>query len=160
MIAGSGFLPAFEFTKSNAYGIMGEHTTYKEWEVVAMNDDLRNDLKKMQRYMRIGVLMMTGLFVLLLVVALWLVPSTYRTLAHAEETLQEIDVISEAAVETLNAVSAAAGNVNKILADNAETMTDTMEKLNGLDFDTLNRAIQNLSDTVEPLARFFNAFKN
>ena len=32
------------------------------------------------------------------------------------------------------------------------------DKLNAIDLDTLNAAIENLADVVEPLARFFNVF--
>ena len=35
---------------------------------------------------------------------------------------------------------------------------EVTEKLSIIDFETLNRAIQDLSDVVEPLARFFNVF--
>ena len=32
------------------------------------------------------------------------------------------------------------------------------EKLNIIDFETLNQAIEDLADVVEPLAKFFNVF--
>jgi hypothetical protein len=34
-----------------------------------------------------------------------------------------------------------------------------MGKLDSINFEALNKAIQNLSDVVEPLANFFNGFR-
>ena len=39
-----------------------------------------------------------------------------------------------------------------------QSMEQTMDKLNAIDFETLNRAIENLADVIEPLAKFFNVF--
>jgi hypothetical protein len=35
---------------------------------------------------------------------------------------------------------------------------EALDKLNGIDLDTLNRAIADLAAVVEPLANFFNRF--
>ena len=56
----------------------------------------------------------------------------------------------------------AAMDIEGLMAD-MNTLVSTgqsgMDKLNSIDMETLNRAIQNLSDVVEPMAKFFNVFK-
>jgi len=52
------------------------------------------------------------------------------------------------------------------MVENVDTLVNTSQvgveqalgKLNSIDFDTLNQAIGDLADVVEPLARFFNVF--
>lgn len=45
-------------------------------------------------------------------------------------------------------------NVDTLVA----TTQEGVEQMNAIDFEELNRAIANLSDVVEPLAKFFNVF--
>ena len=49
-------------------------------------------------------------------------------------------------------------NVDSLVITGQQSLQQTMDKLNTIDFDALNQAIQNLADVVEPLARFFNIF--
>ena len=49
-------------------------------------------------------------------------------------------------------------NVNGVLDENTDAVTDTVKKLNEIDFDSLNDAIKNLNDVVKPLSDFFKGF--
>ncbi len=49
-------------------------------------------------------------------------------------------------------------DVDKLAQTSQQGVEQAMEKLNKLDLDTLNKAIADLADVVEPLARFFNVF--
>lgn len=49
-------------------------------------------------------------------------------------------------------------NVDALAVASQDGIGQAVDKLNAIDFDTLNRAIANLADVVEPLARFFNIF--
>ena len=49
-------------------------------------------------------------------------------------------------------------DVDSLVVTGQESLEQTMEKLNTIDFDTLNKAINDLADVIEPLARFFNSF--
>ena len=46
-------------------------------------------------------------------------------------------------------------NINKLTVQATDDLSNAMDRLNSIDFDTLNKAIKNLNDTVEPLARLF-----
>jgi hypothetical protein len=56
-------------------------------------------------------------------------------------------------------VDALVSNVDGLVAISQEGVEQAMEKLNGIDFEALNQAIQDLSDVIEPIANFFNTFK-
>ena len=49
-------------------------------------------------------------------------------------------------------------DVDALVVTGEQSMEQTMDKLNAIDFETLNRAIENLADVIEPLAKFFNVF--
>ncbi len=119
---------------------------------------MENDQRKILCWMRIGVLLLAALFATVCVAAFRLVPPALHALSHAEETLSDIDGLVSTADAALTAANAAASTANKVVADNADAVSDAMEKINSVDFDTLNRAINDLADIVEPLARVSNFF--
>ena len=49
-------------------------------------------------------------------------------------------------------------NVNVLAAESQSVVSDAMEKLDTIDIDTLNKAIKDLSDVVEPLAKVSKFF--
>ena len=50
-------------------------------------------------------------------------------------------------------------NVDDLVVTTQEGVEQTMNRLNSIDFETLNQAIKNLSDVVQPLAKFLNTFR-
>ena len=51
-----------------------------------------------------------------------------------------------------------AGNVDSLVVTGQQSLEQTMEKINAIDLETLNKAIEDLSRIIEPLARFFGKF--
>ena len=49
-------------------------------------------------------------------------------------------------------------DVDSFVTTGQGAVEQVTEKLDIIDFETLNRAIEDLADVVEPLARFFNVF--
>ena len=49
-------------------------------------------------------------------------------------------------------------NVDELVVTSQAGVEQALEQLNAIDFETLNQAIGDLSDVVEPLANFFNIF--
>ena len=74
------------------------------------------------------------------------------TIVKVEESLGNIDKLSTELINT-------SANMNKVLEDNAQGLSNDLEEINKIDIETLNKAISDLHDTVEPMAKFFNAFK-
>lgn len=52
-----------------------------------------------------------------------------------------------------------ASNVDSLAVYAQQSLQQTMEKLNTIDFETLNRAIADLAQVIEPLAKFVAKFK-
>ena len=117
------------------------------------------------RYARINVWLTGAILIVLCVAAILVVPRTLRTLARAEETLGQISELSQAVGATMEtadsalaAANAAADAASQIAADNADAVAEALQKFNSVDFDALNKAINDLADIVEPLARVSNFF--
>ena len=49
-------------------------------------------------------------------------------------------------------------NVNALTTDSQTAVTEAIKKLDGIDIDTLNKAILDLADVVEPLAKVAHIF--
>jgi len=49
-------------------------------------------------------------------------------------------------------------NANDLVVTNTDSLNDAVQKINNINFDELNKAIGDFSDTVEPLANFFHKF--
>ena len=50
-------------------------------------------------------------------------------------------------------------NVDSLVITGQQSLQQTMDKLNTIDFDALNQAIDDLSSVIEPLAKLSNLFK-
>lgn len=113
---------------------------------------------KALRYARVTTYLTAALLVVICVIAALLVPRAIRILDHAEQTLSTIGTTAATAEDALATATKAADSANRLMADNADAVGEAMEKFNSVDFDTLNRAINDLADIVEPLARVSNFF--
>ena len=94
-----------------------------------------------------------GLFVLV-----WqLMPQVQELTGQMETVLTNLEVVTEqlAGMDLGEMVR----NVDDLVVTSQAGVEETMAKLNSIDFDELNRAIGNLSDVVEPMAKFFNVFR-
>ncbi len=114
---------------------------------------------KLTFYARIGVWLLGALLGAVCAVSIILVPKTLHTLDRVNASLERVDSLVETANTALITATEAAENANKLVADNADSVSEAMEKFNSVDFDALNRAINDLADIVEPLAKVSNFFK-
>ncbi len=94
-----------------------------------------------------------------------LVPRAISLIGHLESSLTELDTLatnaSEMMAETGNTIREVDGlvrNANRVVVDNTETVTEAVGKLNSIDFEGLNTAIDGLATAVEPLAKLGGLF--
>lgn len=113
---------------------------------------------KTLRYVRVTTYLTAALLIVVCVVAALLVPRATRILDHAEKTLSTIDTTAATANDALAAANTAADSAAELVSNNADAVSEAMEKFNSVDFDALNKAINDLADIVEPLARVSNFF--
>ncbi len=77
-------------------------------------------------------------------------------LASLEGSIENLDVISGQLADS--DLQGMVENVNELAVSSQKNIGDAVQKLDAIDFDTLNKAIKDLAAVVEPLAKFFNVF--
>ena len=124
-----------------------------------MEDQMLSVQKKMLRMARLSYITNIILVIALIAAAVILIPrmnSTNRRagelMEHAEKTMTTIDKIAGDAQTLIK-------DADKMVTDNTDAVTQTVKKLNEVNFDTLNEAIENLNAAVKPLAEFAKMFQ-
>lgn len=111
-----------------------------------------------------------GIFILVCT----LMPRVYGLVEQTETVLTDLEAVTGQLEGQMEVILTNLDEVTQELAqadlagmvENVDTLATTSqsavehatEKLDTIDLDTLNKAIQDLADVVEPLARFFNVF--
>lgn len=120
-------------------------------KILELLEDMKKSSQKNLMYQRITTVLML-VFVL---AVLALVPTAFSTLNSAKTALDHMD-------EAITEMETALESVED-LADDAETAITSaetaLEKVGEIDIETLNEAITDLSDVVEPMSEFFGMFK-
>lgn len=82
-----------------------------------------------------------------------------EVMAQASETIELADQAIESVTQMSESITNMSNNMDILISDNAETVSQAMKKMESIDFEGLNKAIKDLGDVVEPFAKFFNKFK-
>ncbi|MCF0146164.1 MAG: hypothetical protein HUJ73_06210 [Eubacterium sp.] len=141
--------------------------------------ELLETAKKQNRLITVLLCVNAALVVVILAAVLVVVPKTTKLIDEAEAALARVQEISAQAEETLKNADALIGDVDvlvgdidvmmknvdvlvkdadKVLVDNTEGMNEAIANFNKMDFDSLNKAIQELAEVVEPLANLTYLF--
>ena len=102
--------------------------------------------------------------VALLLVGIKILPQLQEATTQAEVVLANLETVTtELARADLSGmvenIDALVTNVDGLVGTSQAGVEETMKKINGIDFDALNDAIKDLSNVIEPIAKFFNTFK-
>ena len=86
-----------------------------------------------------------------------LVPQVETVLTQLQPVLGNLEQTSQqlAALDLAQMVA----NVDTLVVSGQQSLEQTMDKLNSIDFDTLNQAIQDQSNVIQPLARLSGMFR-
>lgn len=154
-----------DFSNMNDHELLAELLAYQK------KDSKRN---------RIAAFANILLIVVLLVALITIIPRALDLVNHVESSLQELDALAEQANEVIVEANGLAdeagrmmtdmdtlasdasvfiGNANKVLEENTEAVTNTVQRLNEVDFEGLNEAIENLNDAIRPLSEFARMFR-
>lgn len=122
--------------------------------------------KRQYRLLQVIATSCVGMFIIILVSALILVPKTVGMMNQIsqiqsdldQESLSKLTTDIDQLIVTLNEeVQQMTGKLDQMDIENLNTaiknLSDAVQKM---DMDELNRAITNLSDVIEPLARFMS----
>ena len=81
---------------------------------------------------------------------------THELSGSMDTVLDDLETVTSQLAET--DLGAMVENVDELVTASQAGVKQATDKLNTIDFKTLNRAIEDLADVVEPLAKFFNVF--
>ena len=102
--------------------------------------------------------------VALLLTGMKILPQLKNTVAQAEIVLDNLEAVTSELAESdvsgmVENMDTLVTNVDGLVSSSQEGLEQTIQKINTIDFDALNDAIKDLSDVVEPIAKFFKNFK-
>lgn len=100
-----------------------------------------------------------GIFIVLAIIAVVLIPSAAatmaearKTLVQAQESLENINGQMDSIANMIASVTKTSDNVNSMVEDNYQALAESVEKMNDIDFEGLNKAIKDFQDAISPLA--------
>ena len=95
--------------------------------------------------------------VMLLLSCVKIFPQLQETAKQAEIVMSNLEIVtSELAQADLTGM---VENVDALVVTGQEGIEQAMDKINAIDFEALNQAIQDLSDVINPITNFFNKFR-
>ncbi len=111
---------------------------------------------------RISVVLVAILVVLTAIV----VPVVIQTLNTAQDTMikaneaiSQAQTIMDDMTVTIDSMEVAVNSITKLVDDSSESLVQAFDNINSIDFEGLNQAITDLGNVVEPLSKFFSAFR-
>lgn len=122
---------------------------------------IRDLNKKRLMWSRVTALLM-ALFVVLVACV---IPSVLNTLKVAEDTmltandtLEQAQAIMTDMTSTIDTMETTLESVTKLVNDSSESLVNAFDNINSIDFEGLNKAIEDLGNVVAPLSNFFKKF--
>ena len=121
-------------------------------DIREQNEIERSYLKKQLNMMKVLMFAMAGIFLMLLVAVAVLVPSVTETLDNANVALEQISSTAQEMDNVLNSVEV-------LVEDSSVGVSQALENMNSIDFEKLNRSIEDFNNVVSPLSNFFSRFQ-
>ena len=121
-------------------------------DIREQNEIERSYLKKQLNMMKVLMFAMAGIFLMLLIAVAVLVPSVTATLDNANVALEQISSTAQEMDNVLNSVEV-------LVEDSSVGVSQALENMNSIDFEKLNRSIEDFNNVVSPLSNFFSRFQ-
>ena len=117
------------------------------------------------RQTRLAALAFLALLTVTVLALAYALPKVLSLASHADEVLTTTAELAAAVGDfveetrpMIEEVSDLASNANGVILDNTEAVAEAVGKLNDIDIERLNDAIDGLASAVQPLARFGELF--
>ncbi|MBO4449173.1 MAG: hypothetical protein J5777_01155 [Clostridiales bacterium] len=137
----------------------------KEFAGLSERDLLIELIKEQRKASKRSLVTAISLVIICVVFAgaiLIIVPKVVSTLNNAYkaiDTVQTVVANADKAIssveQSLTGIDEMVKNVDKVVTDNSDAVGKTVEKVSNIDIASLNKSIKDLSDIIEPLAKFF-----
>ena len=115
-------------------------------------------------YVRTGLMLVCAVCMAMLVVMVFrLMPQINEILAQAQHAFNQVGTVLDYLEQTSYQLSQVdlqgmVSNVDGLVTTGQQSLEASMEKLNGVDFEALNKAIKDLAAVIEPLAKMTKVF--
>ena len=115
-------------------------------------------------YVRTGLMLVCAVCIMVLTVAvLRLMPQINAILGQAQNAVNQVRTVLDYLEQTSYQLSQVdlqgmVSNVDGLVTTGQQSLEASMEKLNGVDFEALNKAIKDLAAVIEPLAKMTKVF--
>ena len=138
-----------------------------EQKLQELLERIESSTRRQSRYamcQMIFTLLTAAVFIMLLLVVVRMLPQLQEAVGQAETVLNNLEsVTSELANANLTGmvkdIDALVANVDGLVSTSQEGVTEAVGKINAINFEALNDAIKDLSEVIEPIAKFFKSFK-
>ena len=114
--------------------------------------------KKRSRLLHILTIANVALAAAVLITLIVLVPRTLNMVSDAQDTLNSINEIAAGTKEIVESADGLLQEAETIMGDSETGLEAAVNNFNSVDFETLNKAINDLADAVEPLANLSRLF--
>lgn len=121
-------------------------------DIREQNEIERTYLKKQLNMMKALMFALAGIFLMLLVTVAVLVPKITVTLDKANVALEQISYTAEQVDEVF-------AGVDNLMEESSEGIAQALENMNSIDFEKLNKSIDDFNSVVSPLSSFFGRFQ-
>ena len=118
-------------------------------------EEIRKQNQKNLMYQRVS----TALMLIFVVILLLLVPNVVSTLHIASDTLKNANEAVLHANDAITQMEGTLDSIQTLVTSSGSGMEEAISKMNSIDIETLNDAIQDLSEVVQPMADFFGRFR-
>lgn len=135
-----------------------------EQKIIKLLEDMEKSNRKQAAYARLQFIfsVVTVLCcVVILISVLKVIPVVQDVASQAVSVISNLEAVTEdlAKSDLLSIVEDMddlVSNVDGLVTTSQAGVEQALQKINSIDFDSLNGAIKDLSDVIEPIAKFFN----
>lgn len=125
--------------------------------IEASNAGQEKYAKKQYRMSQITAGVSLIILLIVLYAATTIIPKANTTFQNLNLIMEDLDTITSDLAES--DIQKMLTDVDHLVTSSEKSVQDALTKVNEIDIDTLNQAIQNLNDAVTPFANFFNRFQ-
>lgn len=105
----------------------------------------------------LGTIFMGVILIIVIGLAVYIVPKVNTIYESTMVSLNNLEMLT---TELNNAdLGGTVQNINTLTVQATGDLSNTMQRLDSIDLEKLNKAIENLNATIEPMAKFFGAMQ-
>lgn len=137
-------------------------------ELISVLNELREENAAQRKLLEKQCRLTRRISILLLCLAASVAVFLFTLLPKLTATIRELDIVVENTQEiteelksadiegTIRSLSDALNSIDGLVNDSSESLQATLKKMEAMDIDTLNKAIQDLHQVIKPLASLFS----